>query len=55
MMKIVTKDAYLVNVEYPKNLHDSHSYLSFLSEKMKIKSGQNLYVSYLIKKSMLYT
>ena len=42
MMKIVTKDAYLVNVEYPKNLQDSHSYLSFLSEKMKIKKWAKL-------------
>ena len=31
-----------VDVEYPKNLHDLHSYLPLLSERMKINECNKL-------------
>ena len=37
-----------VNIKYPKNLHDLHSVLSFLQEKMKIATS--LYAICMIKK-----
>ena len=43
--KLVKKDkrGYLleVDVEYPKELHENHSELLFLAERMKIGSGEN--------------
>ena len=36
-MKVVLKDIFEVDVEYPKHLHSLYSHLPFLSEKMKIK------------------
>ena len=37
MMKVVLKDIFEVDVEYPKHLHSLYSDLPFLSERMKIK------------------
>ena len=44
MMKIVIKDMYVleVDVEYPKNLHDLHSDLPFLPERLKIDKCSKL-------------
>ena len=43
MMKIVAKDIFfVVNVEYPKNLHDLHNDSSFLSERIKINQCSKL-------------
>ena len=39
MMKIAIKD---IDVEYPKNLHDLHSDLPFLPERMKIDKCNKL-------------
>ena len=43
-----------VDVEYPKNLHDLHSDLPFLPERMKIKNAINLYAICMTKATMLY-
>ena len=43
-----------IDVEYPKNLHDLHSDLPFLSERMKIDKCNSLYVICMIKKAMLF-
>ena len=39
-----------VNVEYPKKLHDLHSDLLFLRERMKIDKCKKLYAICMIKK-----
>ena len=43
-----------VNVEYPKNLHDLHSDLPFLPEKMKTDKCNKLVCSQYDKKTMLF-
>ena len=44
-----------VDVEYPKNLHDLHSDLPFLPERMKIKkNASSLYAICMIKITMLF-
>ena len=44
MMKIVTDKGYIfdADVEYPKNVHDLHSDLPFLPERMKINKRNKL-------------
>ena len=43
MMKVVIKDIFFeVDVEYPKNLHDLHSDLPFLQERIKINKCNKL-------------
>ena len=44
-----------VDVEYPKNLHDFHSYLPSLPERMKIKKCNKLVFNLHDKKIMLST
>ena len=44
-----------VDVKYPKNLHDSHSDLPFLPERMKIPKCNSLYAICMIKITMLST
>ena len=44
-----------VDTEYPKNLHDSHSDLLFLSERIKINKCNKLVCNLHDKKSMLFT
>ena len=39
-----------VNVKYPKNLHDLHSDLPFLPERMKIDKCNKLVAIFMIKK-----
>ena len=43
-----------VDVEYPKNLHDLHSDLPFLPERMKIYKCRSLYAICMIKITMLF-
>ena len=43
-----------VNVEYPKNLHDLHSDLPFLPERMKIDKCKKLVSNLHDKKAMLF-
>ena len=43
-----------VDVHYPKNLHDLHSDLPFLPERMKVNAA-NLYEICMIKITMLFT
>ena len=43
-----------VNVEYPKNLHDLHSDLPFLREKMKIDKCKKLVCNLYDKKAVLF-
>ena len=43
-----------VNVEYPKNLHDLHSDLPFLPERMKIDKCKKLVFNLHDKKAMLF-
>ena len=43
-----------VDVEYPKTLHDLHSDLPFLPERMKINKLISLYAIYKIKITMLF-
>ena len=44
-----------VDVEYPKNLHDLHSDLQFLPERMKINKCIKLVCNLYDKKAMLFT
>ena len=44
-----------VDVEYPKNLHELHSYLPSLPERMKIKKCSKLVFNLHDKKIMLST
>ena len=44
-----------VDVRYPKRLHDLHSDLPFLPEKMQINMCKKLVLIYLIRKNMSYT
>ena len=44
-----------VDVEYPKNLHDLHSDLPFLPERMKINKGSKFVCNCMIKITMLFT
>ena len=41
-----------VDVKYPKRLHELHSDLPFLSERMEVNSVKNSFVIYLIRKNM---
>ena len=43
-----------VDVEYPKNLHDLHSDLPFLPERMKIDKCNKLVCNLYDKKTMLF-
>ena len=43
-----------VDAEYPKNLHDLHSDLPFLPERMKLINAASLNVICMIKKTMLF-
>ena len=43
-----------VDVEYPKNLHDLHSDLPFLPERIKIDKCNKLVCSLYHKKTMLF-
>ena len=44
-----------VDVEYPKNLFSLHKDLPFLAERKKLKNTRSLFVTYITKKTMLYT
>ena len=44
-----------VDVEYPKNLHDLHSDLPFLLERMKINKCNKLVCNLYDKEAMLFT
>ena len=44
-----------VVVEYPKKLFILHSALSFLSEKSKLKNVISLFVTFMTRKTMLFT
>ena len=44
-----------VEVRYPKRLHELHSNLPFLSERMKIDKCNKLVCNLLNKKNMAYT
>ena len=44
-----------VDIRYPKRLHELHSDLPFLSERMKIDKYSKLVVIYLIKKNTSHT
>ena len=44
-----------VDVEYSKNLHDLHSNLPFLPERMKINNASSLYATCMVKITMLLT
>ena len=41
-----------VNVEYPKNLHDLHSNLPFLTERMKVDKCNKLVCNFYDKKNV---
>ena len=43
-----------VDVKYPKNLHDLHSDIPFLPERMKIDKCKNLACNFYDKKAMLF-
>ena len=43
-----------LDVEYPKNLHDLHSDLPFLPERMKINKCNKLVCNLYDKKTMLF-
>ena len=45
----------LVDLEYPKDLHDPHSDLPFLPETMKINKCKKLVCNLYDKKYMLFT
>ena len=42
MMKIVIRYILEIDIEYPKDLHNLHSVLPFVSERMKIKKYNKL-------------
>ena len=44
-----------VDIEYPKELHDLHSDLPFLPERMKINKCSNLVCNLHDKKTMFFT
>ena len=44
-----------VDIEYPKELHDLHSDLPFLPERMKINKYSKLVCNLYYKKTMLFT
>ena len=46
---------FVVDVEYPKNLHKLHSDLPFLPERMKINKCDKLICNLNDKKTILYT
>ena len=43
-----------VDVDYLKDLHNLHSNLPFLSERMKVKNLMNLYAICIMKKNMMF-
>ena len=43
-----------VDVEYPKNLHDLHSDLPFLPERIRINKCRSLYAICMIKITMFF-
>ena len=43
-----------VDVKYPKNLHDLHSDIPFLPERMKIDKCKNLACNFYDKKAVLF-
>ena len=43
-----------VDVKYPKRLHELHSDLPFLSERMEVNKCKNSFVIYLTRKNMKY-
>ena len=45
---------FKVDVEYPKNLHDLHSNLTFLPERMKINKCNKLVCNLYDKITMLF-
>ena len=47
-------EGYILEVEYPKKLHDSYSDLPFLPRGMKIDKYKKLVCNLQIKKNMLY-
>ena len=44
-----------VDIEYPKNLFNLHCDLPFLPERKKIEKCESLFVTFITKKTMLYT
>ena len=44
-----------VDVQYPDKLHEFHNDLPFLLERMKSGKSCSWYLSYMIKRNMLYT
>ena len=44
-----------VHVEYPKKVFNLHNDLLFLAERKKLKNVISLFVTYIIKKTMLST
>ena len=54
-MKIVKGNIIEVDVDYPKKLHDLHSDLPFLPERMNINKCNELLCNLYDKKSMLST
>ena len=44
-----------VDVKYPKRLHELHSDLSFLSERMEVNKCKNSFVIYLTRKNIQHT
>ena len=48
------KEYILEDVKYPKNLHDLHSDLPFLPERMKIDKCNKLVCNLYDKKTMLF-
>ena len=44
-----------VDVKYPKRLHELHSDLPFLSERMEVNMCKNLFVNCSTRKNMLHT
>ena len=56
-MQIVIDKGYIldVDVEYPSDLHDLHSDLPFLPERMKINKRNKLVCNLYNNKTMLFT
>ena len=44
-----------IDIEYPKKLHDLHSDFPFLTERMEINKGKNLYAVCIVKITVLFT